>query len=210
MNRLAEPGGKIVVGLDSPQSAYIARLFDPTKLQVRVDVPLADASKVGVGVRAEITVEVLPGRTLQGEVTRVVNEADLTKNTLQFKVRIIDAPDGLKPEMLARVRFLARAAATTSSSGSTTVSGGSHLPFVPDALVRRDGATTFVLIVDRAAGIARQRTVTVADQIQDGWVAVTSGLGAGDNIIAEPADIRDGTRIRIVGETVTSYGKAGG
>jgi multidrug efflux pump subunit AcrA (membrane-fusion protein) len=177
---------------------------------VRVDVPLADASKVGVGVRAEITVEALPGRTLQGEVTRIVNEADLAKNTLQFKVRIIDAPDGLKPEMLARVRFLARAAAATSSSGPTTISGGSHLPFVPDALVKRDGAIAFVLIADRAAGVARQRAVTVGDQLQDGWVVVTSGLGAGDSIIAEPTDIRDGTRIRIVGEAIFSHGKAGG
>jgi multidrug efflux pump subunit AcrA (membrane-fusion protein) len=189
--------------------AYIARLFDPAKLQVRVDVPLADASKVGVGVRAEVTVEALPGRTLQGEVTRVVNEADLTKNTLQFKVRIIDAPDGLKPEMLARVKFLARGEASASSTGSST-NGGLHLPFVPEALIRRDGVSAFVLIADRAAGVARQRTITVGDQLQDGWVPVTSGLAAGDSIIAEPAGVRDGTRIRIVGETNANYGKAGG
>lgn len=209
MNRLAEPGGKLVLGLDSPQSAYVARLYDPTKLQVRVDVPLADASKVGVGARAEITVEALPGQTLSGEVTRIVHEADIAKNTLQFKVRVIDPPDGLKPEMLARVKFVTSKAAATAGNAAV-MSVGSHLPFVPASLVREDSSGTFLLVADRAAGIARVRSVTLGSDSKDGWTAVSSGLAAGDNIIAEPADLRDGARIRIVGEAVKLETKVGG
>ena len=62
------------------------RLYDPKRLQVRVDVPLADAAKVRVGQQAKVVVGVLPDRTFDGEVTRVVHEADIQRNTLQVKV----------------------------------------------------------------------------------------------------------------------------
>jgi HlyD family secretion protein len=221
MNRLVEPGGKLVLGLESPQSAYVARLFDPSKVQVRVDVPLADASKVDVGTKGEITVEALPGKTLQGEVTRVVNEADVTKNTLQFKVRVINPPAGLKPEMLARVKFVAAQKSTAASNAAPNAvqnavsnvarpGGGSHLPFVPESLVRRDGSIASVIVADRSAGVARSRAVTLGQDSQDGWIVVTSGLAAGDNVIAEPANVPDGARIRVVGEASTTNGKIGG
>ena len=201
MTRMAEPGGKLMLAMDSPHSTYVARLFDPQKLQVRVDVPLADAFKIGVGTPAELTAEAIPGRTLRGEVTRVVNEADLTKNTLQFKVRIIDPPEGLKPEMLARVKFLAasRPGPSTASATMDAASGG-HMPFVPERLVRHEDAGAFVTIADRSRGLAVRTKVTLADHTQSGWVAVTSGIAAGDAVIEQPADIADGTRIKIVGE----------
>lgn len=208
MNRLVEPGAKLMLGMDSPQSAYVARLFDPAKLQVRVDVPLADAAKVGVGTRAEITAEALPGQVLRGEVSRIVNEADLTKNTLQFKVRIIDPPEGLKPEMLARVKFLSteRAAAST---GVIAHSGGVHLPFIPESLVTRNGSSATLTIADRGRRIAVRREVTLGTDTQNGWVAVTSGLSAGDAVIAEPAGVADGTRIRVMGEVHDAFAHAG-
>jgi multidrug efflux pump subunit AcrA (membrane-fusion protein) len=204
MNRLVEPGSKLMAAMDSPQSSYVARLYEPAKLQVRVDVPLADAHKIGVGTQADVTAEALPGRTLRGEVTRVVNEADLTKNTLQFKVRIVDVTDALKPEMLARVKFLAttRPAPTTATAiaGAPGATGGSHLPFVPDHLIKRDGQSASVLIADRDRNLAIRRPVTLASATEAGWVAVSAGIAAGADLIAEPNAVADGARIRIVGE----------
>lgn len=197
MSLLAEPGGKLMLAMDAPHSAYVARLYDPAKLQVRVDVPLADAPKVGVGTRAEITAEALPGRTLSGEVTRVVNEADLTKNTLQFKVRIHQPPEGLKPEMLARVKFIAGEAKATSQPSSA--GGGAHLPFVPSRLVAQ-GASPSVLVADVGRGVAVRRPVTLAGHEQAGWVAIANGVSAGDRVISEPTTLADGARIRVVGE----------
>jgi len=210
LTRLAEPGGKLVLNADSPTSAHVARLYDPARLQVRVDVPLADAPKVGVGAPAEVLVEALPGRTLPGEVTRILHEADVAKNTLQFKVRIIDPPDGLKPEMLARVRFLAPppppatrpARAPGASAAAAAAAIGDHLPFVPERLVRREGAAgaSFVLVADRGRGIATRRAVTLGRTRRGGWVAVTSGLAAGDAVVADPATVADGQRVRVTGE----------
>src|SRR5699024_6292989 len=62
MQRLVEVGSKLILEMDDPRSAQAVRLYDPEKLQVRVDVPLADAAKVGIGMNAQITVGVLPDR----------------------------------------------------------------------------------------------------------------------------------------------------
>ena len=49
MTRLAVPGSKVMLEADMKESAHVVYLYDPQKLQVRVDVPLADAAQVGVG-----------------------------------------------------------------------------------------------------------------------------------------------------------------
>jgi multidrug efflux pump subunit AcrA (membrane-fusion protein) len=190
-----------MLAMDSPHSAYVARLYDPTKLQVRVDVPLADAHKIGVGTPTELTAEAVPNRTLRGEITRIVNEADLTKNTLQFKVRIIDPPEGLKPEMLARVKFLTTPQPQNAAAANLTQgSSGDHLPFVPERLVTRDGAGASVLIADRARGVAVRKSVTLTENVHDGWIGIRSGVAAGDAIIESPANLADGARITVLGE----------
>ncbi len=202
MSLLVEPGTKLMLAADSPTSAYVARLYDPAKLQVRVDVPLSDAPKVAIESPAEVLVESLPNRTLRGEVTRVVHQADVAKNTLQFKVRLLETVPDLKPEMLARVKFLARppAVADADSFQATSSESGSHRPFIPESLVRRDGETTSVVTVDRAAGVVRVRTITLGRTRHDGWVAVIDGLAAGDVLIADPPSVSDGQRVRVAGE----------
>lgn len=197
MSRLVEPGGKLMLGMDSAHSSYVARIYDPAKLQVRVDVPLGDANKVGVGSMAEISVEAIPGRTFRGVVTRMVHEADVTKNTIQFKVHI-EAPDAaLKPEMLARVKFMARKGDSPTTKQAVTMS---QLPFVPQNLVAGEGPDATVLVADRRNGIAQRRSVTLSDQRQGEWVAVIAGISAGDDLIAEPRHLPNGARIRVVGE----------
>jgi multidrug resistance efflux pump len=111
MVRHVEPGSKLMLAMDDRNSMATIHLYDPKKLQVRVDVPLADAAKVGVGMGARIVVGVLPDRTFDGVVSRIVQEADVAKNTLQVKVAITDPDAALKPEMLARVRFVEQAVA---------------------------------------------------------------------------------------------------
>jgi multidrug resistance efflux pump len=88
MSRLTEPGSKVVVISDNPGSARVLSVYDPRKLQVRVDVPLAETGKVGVGQQADIVVDVLPDRNFSGTVTRVLHEANIQKNTLEVKVAI--------------------------------------------------------------------------------------------------------------------------
>jgi RND family efflux transporter MFP subunit len=200
MTRLIQPGAKLVRDMDHPDSAVAMKIYDPERLQVRVDVPLADAAKIGVDQPAQIVVDVLPARTFAGKVTRIVNQADIQKNTLQVKVSITDPDPHLKPEMLARVKFEARAGGTSSTT--TT----SQTVFAPEHLLVRENDATRVWIVDAEKSIATFRNVQTGQTRQDGWIAILSGLSPGDLLIADPSGLRDGQRVRVVGEASQTKG----
>lgn len=194
MTRLVEPGSKLMLDSNEMRSAQVMRLYDPRKLQVRVDVPLADAAKVGVGQAAEVVVDVLPERVFKGRVTRIVNEADVQKNTLQVKVAIEDPVSDIKPEMLARARFLAGAAAGSEGQGQ-------RLLLPESVLIRHAGGHIMVWLADQARNVAVPRTVTVGGTTSDGWVEIETGVQPGDRVIADPSEnLKDGGRIRIIGE----------
>lgn len=197
MARLVEPGSKLMLATDDPRSAQVARLYDPARLQVRVDVPLASAAGVGVDQRAEIVVDVLPQRTFRGRVTRVVHEADVQRNTLQVKVAIEDPAPELKPEMLARVRLLSTAPAGREADQPRL--------FVPESLLRYDASgQAQVWLIDQARRVAELRRVSVGAARVGRWVEVAEGLLPGDRLAAEGIErLRPGRRVRIVGEVAT-------
>jgi HlyD family secretion protein len=204
MQRMSMPGDKLVMNMDDRHSAHVALLYDPKHLQVRVDVPLADAAKVGVGQAAKIVVGVTPDRMFDGKVTRIVNEADIQKNTLQVKVAITDPSADLKPEMLARVRFPAGGGGPGSGhEGHVTTAG--QTVFAPLDLIHRHGAEAMAWVYDARRGVAVHKSIVLGDAQEDGWIAVTSGLSPGDQLIAEAHDaLTDGQRVRVVGEASTT------
>lgn len=201
MSRHAEPGSAMMLNTDNPRSAHVVRLYDPAKLQVRVDVPLADAARVSIGQRAKVVVGVLPDRTFDGVVTRIVPEADIQRNTLQVKVRIEDPAPELRPEMLARVRF-ADVSGTSIATTQPATTATSQQVFAPESMLTRGGdGRSQVWVVDRASGRAETRAVAVGEARADGWVAVREGLSPGDELIAgDTSALRPGQRVRVVGE----------
>lgn len=222
--RLVEPGSRISMsgkggesGPGSSMTGAVIRVYDPAKLQVRVDVPLADAAKVGVGTRAIVSTEALADQTFSGVVSRVVHEANIQRNTVQFKVAI-DAPSPvLKPEMLTRVKLHAPGATSqrrsNSSSGGPSAGdggGGDSILLVPTAAVAAVGADKGqVWVVDTSSGspVARRRDIVTAPSADEGFTAVTSGLRLTDRIILDPPAppaIKDGTRLRVLGERTTA------
>jgi RND family efflux transporter MFP subunit len=195
LRRLVEPGTKLMLGGDSPASTRVVSLYDPARLQVRVDVPLADAARVGAGQKAKVTVEVLPDQTLDATVSRITHEADLQKNTLQVKVRLEKPQPELKPEMLARVQFLASASKTGAQPESARV-------FAPERLIRREGGRSQTWVAETGRGTAVLRDVTTGPGRMEGWIEVTEGLVPGDRLIADaPVDLRNGDRIVVAGES---------
>jgi HlyD family secretion protein len=197
MRRLTEPGSKLVFSVDHQSSAHVLTLYDPKCLQVRVDVPLSEVMKIGVGQTAEVVVDVLPDRVFSGTVTRVLYEANIQKNTLEVKVAITDPAPELRPEMLARVRFLSRIDSSQETSRQSV--------FAPaGAFQNKGGAVTAWLLANRDGdrGIARARTVRLGRTQSDGWVEVLEGLQAGDLIITQFAsELKDHRRVKVLGES---------
>lgn len=204
------PGDTVALMMDDPHSAHILHMYDPERLQVRVDVPLADASHVFVGQRCEVVVEVLPDTVFTGEVIRITHQADIQKNTLQMKVRLLEPSALLRPEMLARVRFLpgggdARAAGTgPRGGGAGSGSTPSARVLVPEAaLGDDDGVSRVWTVVNRRNNRGELRSVAVEPMDRaDGWVRVSGSLVAGALVVLGDGPWREGALVRIGGEGV--------
>jgi len=188
IERLTSPGSVIRFG-NGEHASHIVHLYQPEKLQVRADVPLARAALVREGQRAEVVVEVLPDQVFKGEITRFVHRADLSKNTVEAKVRIIDPSPLLKPDMLARVRIL--------PGMEPGIQGDmQRVPrtFVPqEAMV--DGFAWVIESRTGDTGIARYRSVTLGTGKYDGWVEVIEGVQPGDLLILDSSGLEDGDRV---------------
>jgi multidrug resistance efflux pump len=98
-------------------SASLCDMADLRLLEVDVDVSERDLNSVFQGQKCEIRTEAPSDTVYKGEVARLMPEANRSKASVAVRVRI-EVPPGdqhLRPEMRARVNFLAREKETLSS-----------------------------------------------------------------------------------------------
>jgi RND family efflux transporter MFP subunit len=194
---LARPGSRLL-GQElrgGPEASTVALLYEPGKLQARVDVRLEDVGKVSPGQRVQVATAAAPGRTIGGRVLLPTAQADIQKNTLSVKVALDDPPGVLRPEMLARVTFLA----PPRPAGAAAAAQDRQRLLIPRQLV--DGSRVWV--ADRLTGRARQRTVELGPAAGE-LVEVVSGLTSSDKLIAGGREgLSEGRRIRVTGEDET-------
>ena len=160
----------------------IVSLYDPTRMQMRVDVPQASVRTVAVNAPVIIVTEANRGHQYHGTVIRVEPLADIAKNTITTRVRIDDPDDMLFPEMVAQATFM---------SGAQTNHVETGLSVPATALVERDGSAC-VFVVENCR--AHRRTVSVGTRTAS-QVTVTSGLQSGQRVIANAAGVRDGQAV---------------
>lgn len=203
----AAPGQKKLLAMDDHQSATIATLYEKGKLQARVDVPLANARGLRVGQRVVVVSDFLPDVEFAGVVSRVAGSANVQRNTLQAKVRILKPDARLRPEMLCRVKFMgnaegeAEAPTTGSASGKfMTNHDASRAVMVPEeAILANANGTTMVWMISPEGTTASQRSVTLGTERREGFVAIASGLLPGELVILPPHDpLTEGRRVRPV------------
>jgi len=193
MRLMASPGEKKMLGMDDMDSATVAILYHPEKLQVRVDVPLADASNLTIGQRARVRCSLLPNAVFEGEVTRIAGEADIQRNTLQAKVRVVDPDDRLRPEMICRVEFLESTTRLESIGGANA--RGSLTIFIPQSAMTVDAR---VWIFDPVSSRVEPREVTATNDVREGWLRLESGVNPGEWVVDDPAisKLKPGQRVR--------------
>ena len=202
---LVAPGQKKVLMSDNPESATVALLFQPENLQARIDVPLADASRLRIGQAVLLESEFLPGMELQGHVQRISGEADLQRNTLQAKVAIINPPPGLRPEILCRARFL-DTSVTTAGTDPNAFSerlaqpgeGSGLQVLIPrSSLIEGTTGKPAVWVVDASGNRIERRSIKLAGEPRGEYYPVGEGLRPGDRIVVRPdKSLREGTRIK--------------
>ena len=194
-NRLTSANSPVEQG-----ASAVVGLYDPAMLQVRVDVRLEDVPQVQVGQPATIQTAAL-SQPITGTVLSVTTRADIQKNTLQVKVGIDAPPDVIKPEMLAKVTFVA-----APSPVAEEVAGQSPLRiFVPQSLMASDGGSASIWVADLTSRVAQLKPVEIGQSTPDGaLVEVVSGLTLTDKlIVAGRESLTPAARIRVTGEDTT-------
>lgn len=193
LKRHTSPGGKRMRGMDDPESATIVTLFDPSRLQVRVDVPLTDAAKVKTGTPARMQISAFPDRQFSGEVTRIVGEADIARNTLQVKVTIRDPDPRLRPEMLCRVEFFSF---PNPGSPDTDAFRASESVWIPEKAVN---ARQEVWVVDPVSSRVATRSVELGPESREGYRHARKGVQPGERVVLNPPpNLKPGQRVKTV------------
>jgi RND family efflux transporter MFP subunit len=198
LRRYVEPGSKRGRVLDNENSAVIASLFDPDSLQVRVDVPLAQAGRLEVGQPTRISTAMLPDRVFTGTVTRIVGEADLQRNTLQAKVAVHSPDARMRPEVLCRVEFWSRTdRAAAPASGSVA---GRRTLWVPTAALGDPSELKQnIWVIDALTLTAARRTIELENLTKDGLQLVREGLRVNEMVVmGDTRGLREGQRVRLV------------
>jgi RND family efflux transporter MFP subunit len=189
---MAAPGQKKMQSDNDAESSTVAILYDPQKLQVRVDVPLADAAGLQLGQRVRIHCSLLPERGFDGEVTRISGEADLQRNTLQAKVRIENPAEQLRPEMLCRVEFMDAHSAPASGSSVGKASSGSLAMWIPESAL----ADNAVWVVDPETRRATKRPIQATQIRQEEHRRILEGLRPGEWVVIRPSGLQEGQRVK--------------
>lgn len=195
----ARPGSRLA-GMEpasQQSSSAVISMYDPRKLQVRVDVRLEDVPHVQIG--QPVAIETAASATpLTGVVAWVTTRADIQKNTLQVKVAIDNPPVVITPEMLGQVTFLAPPQATKSAVADTEP----LRLLVPRSLVVTvDGGGASLWVADALQSVARLQSVQLGKAGTDQLVEVTDGVDpTAKLIVAGRESLASGARIRITGE----------
>ena len=193
--------GQRLMGL-SPASerdaSVVVSLYDPKMLQVRADVRLEDVRQVQIGAPVQIETAAATG-PIAGEVLSITSSADIAKNTLEVKVSVIDPPAAIRPEMLARVTFLAPQRDDVPSESKEQLR-----MLIPRQLVTQAGESADVWVADQNEGVARRQTVKLGKAGTEELVEVLEGLTVTDKLIVGGREgLEDRSRITITGLDAT-------
>lgn len=177
--------------LVGPTSGPILELADLASLVVETDVPEARLARVKPGAPCEITLDAFPTRRLRGEALEIVPRVNRAKATVVVKVKFVDPPTGVLPDMAARVSFLQKALDEKSLKEQARL-------VVPSAAITERGGAKVVFAIDPVArDTVRLTTVQLGPALGGGFELLAPALSAGTRLVKAPLPtLSDGQRIK--------------
>src|ERR1700719_2598651 len=200
LERTAEKGelvtAQVASGAEGGPRGSVVALADLNDIQVELDIAQDDFAKLSPKQEGTVTLDAFKDRSYRGEIAEMSPEANRQKATVQVKVQILKPDSYLRPEMNATVQFKAKA--NEVSTNDKHAAAKQTYAFVPAAALRDKDGTKFVLLAFN--GKALRRNVHVQGQRSGGYL-VDSLVGGESVITAGPADLQDGQKIRIKGQS---------
>jgi RND family efflux transporter MFP subunit len=170
----------------------VATMVDLASLEVQVEVPETNLGAVQLGAPVQIFLDAYPEHGYDGSVLRIWPTANRQKATVEVRVGFDRPDERLRPEMGARVVFLAEAPDPRAQDAPETRAPAILIPRSAVLLIEGE-PQAFVLERD----VVRLRPLVLGEERQ-GRVVVESGLVAGERLVDHPpVSLRDGDRVRL-------------
>jgi RND family efflux transporter MFP subunit len=167
-NRYADTGSLIQAGQDSnTQTLPVVQVAESDLLRLRMPVPEGDVPYIQIGGEVQVKVNAT-GRTFTGKIIRFSRALDTNTRTMLTEVDVPNRDLSLSPGMYAETTI------QLLQKNDTLI--------LPAQAVVQNGDQSYALVVD-ATNHVEKRNVTLGIQTSN-RVEITSGLQAGDNVIA--------------------------
>ncbi|SNT07161.1 membrane fusion protein, cobalt-zinc-cadmium efflux system [Noviherbaspirillum humi] len=166
-DKQVNPGMEVRPDLQNP----LFVITDVTKLWAIIDLPERSIANVRPGQAVSIETDAYPNERFGGRVERVGLALDPTTRRVQVRCMVLNPDKRLKPEMFARVAFIA--------------DGEKKAIRVPNSSLIVEGIYNHVF-VERKPGEFEKRRVRIALRGTEASF-IDAGLAAGDRIVTEGA-----------------------
>jgi RND family efflux transporter MFP subunit len=177
--------GDMVYQASSPKGSGqpLLRVAQVDVIRVKTYVPERDAIWADVGDAATVAFESLPGKTFQGQLSRISGVLDPATRTMLVEIDLPNVDGRIKPGFYGRTEI--------------ALERRERVLALPIAAVRTDGGNAHVYVIGPGDTLLR---VPVAMGLQDaGWVEIESGLTGVERIVAGAvAGLSDGVAVRAV------------
>jgi RND family efflux transporter MFP subunit len=170
--RIASPGEHLQLG--TPVASLVR--LDP--LRLRLEVPERESGWVQASQSVRLRVEGNTN-TFRGSVARV-SPAITEQNRMLMVEADVPAQTGLRPGLFVRAQVVVK-------------ENEPALCVPTNALIVFAGIEKVIAVED---GKARERTVNTGRRAA-GWVEITSGLKAKENVVLEPGNLRTGQAVKL-------------
>ncbi|MGI9167298.1 MAG: efflux RND transporter periplasmic adaptor subunit [Pyrinomonadaceae bacterium] len=172
---------------ESGARTSVVALADLNDLQIELDISQTDFARLKMGQRAEIIPEAFPNLKYTGFIAEIAPEGNRAKATVQVKVKVENPDEQLRPEMNARVNFLAGPTGRETNSVARVL--------VPKAAVVRKDGSSFVFVIK--SNKVEQRAIRLGDEAGD-FYYVLEGLSGGESAATSGVEtLSDGDRIKV-------------
>jgi cobalt-zinc-cadmium efflux system membrane fusion protein len=164
-DKQVNPGQEVRPDLPNP----LFTITDITHLWVIIDLPERNLGNIRPGQAVSIETDAYPDQRFAGQVERIGLALDPTTRRVQVRCSVRNPDKRLKPEMFARVTFVAE--------------DGKKAVRVPNTSLIVNGIDSYVF-VEKQPGVFERRRVNVALRGADSSF-IDRGIASGDRVVTE-------------------------
>ncbi len=224
VSALRKEQGEIALGSQF-QKDVILVIGDLTQMEAQVNVDENDVGSIAIGQSAEIEVDAVPDRTLNGVVSEIANSANTSgegsteqKTEFAIKISITDPPPDLRPGMTASADIITKTEGKALSVPIQSVAvrtidqlamkGEERKDAEKRYTADKDGFAEIVFVVVNGKAVAKQvKTGIQSDKL----IQILDGLKEGDEVVtgsyrAISKDLVNGAVVTLSKEPLTDDG----